>query len=312
VQGRLGGGGMGDVYDAIDERLGRRVAIKVLHVDRADDPAELKRFEREAHALAKLSHPNIVQVSDSGWTPPEPPFLVLELVDGVSLSQIVTEQSLLAQGRVASIAFQLLSALAVAHRAGIVHRDIKPSNVLIVSAPGLGEMVKLIDFGTAKLIGSPLALTGRGALIGTPAYMAPEQLRGGTIDGRTDLFAVGALMYESLTGQRPFRNDDRAESRAKVVTPLADLRPDLDREVLAVVERAMAYDPAARFADADQMRWALEPWADGNTSSGVVSAPPVPLPKTRPWLRILALALAVIGGVVVGGGIVIAVLALTQ
>ena len=267
----IGHGGMGSVYEAIQVDLGRRVAVKVLDPRLALDPAHVERFRREAHAAAQLGHPNIVQVTDFSWQPGTPPFLVMEHLVGSSLAKAM-ERGPLAGRHVAVIASQALDALGAAHRAGIVHRDIKPDNLFLVQVQALGEVVKLLDFGIAKLVegaqqGQPITSTG--AMLGTPAYMAPEQARGGAIDHRADLYGLGACMYHALTGRLPFLAQTAPAMLFAIVeqtpTPLAQLRPDLPPGLVGIVERAMAKDPSARFASADEMRAALAPYAAGPT-----------------------------------------------
>ena len=202
----LGRGGMGSVYAAVQEDLGRSVAVKILDPLLACDPGQLERFRREALASAALGHPNIVQVTDfSAPTNTQPPFLVMELLAGQSLGQLLDRESVVAPQRIAFIASQLLSALGAAHAAGIVHRDIKPDNVFLVSTSAFHDLVKVLDFGIAKLATEEggARLTGTGAMLGTPAYMAPEQARGAVVDHRADLYAVGATMYQALAGRLP-------------------------------------------------------------------------------------------------------------
>ncbi len=190
---RLGQGGWGSVYAAVQMDLGRPVAIKVLHTSVALAPDGLARFEREAKAAAALGHPNIAQVSDFAANLGEPPFLVMELLTGATLGAAMRESSRLAPARMAWIAYQILAGLDVAHNAGIVHRDIKPDNVFLVAMPGVEDFVKLLDFGIAKLSSeSSQHLTTTGTMLGSPAFMAPEQVRSNDVDHRVDLYAVGA------------------------------------------------------------------------------------------------------------------------
>ncbi|MDB4994241.1 MAG: serine/threonine protein kinase, partial [Myxococcaceae bacterium] len=263
----LGQGGMGSVHEAIDESLGRKVAIKVLHAAFAWDPDQVSRFRREAQAAAAIGHPNIVQVTDFCASPGEPPFLVMELLEGQSLGQTITAEGPLLPARVAYIASQVLHALAAAHRAGIVHRDIKPDNVFLTSMAAHADVVKLLDFGVAKLRDTRglEKLTAAGTTLGTPAYMAPEQARGGDIDGRADLYGVGACMFHALAGRRPF---DATSAHAllyaileQIPAPLSALRPEVPAGLSDVIARALHKDPASRFSTADAMRAALEPFA---------------------------------------------------
>ena len=285
---RLGQGGWGSVYAAVQMDLGRPVAIKVLHTSVALAPDGLARFEREAKAAAALGHPNIAQVSDFAANLGEPPFLVMELLTGATLGAVMRESSRLAPARMAWIAYQILAGLDVAHNAGIVHRDIKPDNVFLVSMPGVEDFVKLLDFGIAKLSSeSSQHLTTTGTMLGSPAFMAPEQVRSNDVDHRVDLYAVGATMYLALSGRMAF---EAATVHALLLAiteqrcvPLHELDPSLDPRLSAVVERAMQKDPNARFATAAAMRGALEPWlggmaahasATGSAPRPLVTAPP--------------------------------------
>ena len=265
----LGTGGVGAVYEAVQEDLGRRVAIKVLHESLADDQRLLARLEREAKTTASLGHPNIIQVTDFQNRPGEPAFLVMDLLAGHTMGKAIRKEGHLPQKRVAFIAQQVLSALAAAHDGGIIHRDLKPDNVFLTSVAGVQDIVKLLDFGIAKLIrhmDSEVMLTKKGYSPGTPAYMSPEQIIGLGVDGRTDLYSLGVVMYRALTGKLPFSGDSNAAivmaiSR-HVYAPMTRYRGDLDEDLAALVDRAMAKDPDDRFADARQMRGALDPWAE--------------------------------------------------
>jgi serine/threonine-protein kinase len=259
----LGEGGWGAVYAATQTDLGRPVAIKVLRAEAANDPDLLARFEREAKAAAGLGHPNIALVTELCVRPGEPPFLVMERLAGRTLGSEIKSNGRLAPARVAWIAHQMLAALDVAHAAGIVHRDVKPENIFLVSMPGIEDFVKLLDFGIAKLADKAAPqLTQSDTMLGSPAYMAPEQVRGIGIDHRTDLYAVGATMYHALTGRYPFDAPNLhgllltiTEQRA---TPVSMIDPSIDQALSAVVDRAMAKDPAGRFGSAAEMRSALE------------------------------------------------------
>jgi len=199
----LGQGGMGVVYEAERGPLGRRVALKVLLEGSDTDPTAHARLRREALAMGSLQHPHVVQVSDFSEGPP--PFLVMELLSGQSLRDRLRERGPVRPADACLVAVQLLSALGAAHRAGIVHRDVKPANVFVVETPVTNVYVKLLDFGVAKLL-TPQgpALTSIDAILGSAPYIAPEQIRGEAIDGKTDIFALGITPYEMLAGRRPF------------------------------------------------------------------------------------------------------------
>ncbi len=281
IRGRLGEGGWGAVYSATQMDLGRQVAVKVLHTDVALSSEGLARFEREARAAAALGHPNIAQVTDFQAQQGEPPFLVMELLTGQTLSAALASTPKMPVARVAWIAHQILAALEAAHGAGIVHRDVKPDNVFLVSVSGLADFVKLLDFGIAKLAeDSKQQMTGTGAMMGSPAYMAPEQVRGLPVDARTDLYALGATMYRALTGVLPFEATNLHALMLSITerpfTPITQVEPSVDPAFAAVVERALHKDPAARFASAAEMRSALEPWSHGSkrgVQSGTAAMP---------------------------------------
>jgi CheY-like chemotaxis protein len=274
----LGAGGMGAVYEATREDLGQmRVAVKILHASLAADEGLLSRFRREAETVGQIHHPNIVQILDFRAEPGEPAYLVMELLDGISLRQALRRQADFSAPRAVFIARQMLAALSAVHRAQVIHRDIKPDNVLLTSMSGLGDIVKLLDFGVAKQLAAVpgSTLTQTGTVLGTPTYMAPEQARGAVLDGRSDLYAVGAIMYEALAGVAPYTGDNYNALLFAILqgrpAPLAERRPDVDPELIAVISRAMATDPDARFQTAEEMADALGPW-QGFQVSG--SAPP--------------------------------------
>jgi serine/threonine-protein kinase len=294
VRERLGQGGWGSVFAALQTDLGRPVAVKVLHLDVAIERDGLARFEREARAAAALGHPNIAQVTDFQAAPGEPPFLVMELLSGETLGAAIAREGRLPAPRVAWIAHQILSALEAAHGAGIVHRDVKPDNVFLVSASGVQDLVKLLDFGIAKLAEQAEQagdgrrgqepMTADGAMMGSPAYMAPEQITGGAVDLRTDLYAVGATMYRALTGAYPF-DAQTLHALLLAITqqplrPVTSLEPRVDPAFAAIVERALGKDPSARFASASEMRAALEPWTHAvrrGPRAGTAAMAPIPM-----------------------------------
>ena len=264
VTGHLGSGGMGEVLSAEDSKLGREVALKVLTADGARDPELLARFEREARAAQKIGHPGIVRVyevskGEGGLLP----YLVMERLRGVTLDEVV-DRGRLPIDRALTISIEMLDALAAAHAAGIVHRDVKPQNVHVAEdlAPG---SVKLLDFGVAKLA-DDARLTASGAVLGTPLYMPPEQLRGEVVDPAADVYAAGAVLYELLTGAPIF---DAPPSHLWVhvlktePVPVAELRPDVPPAVAEVVGRALRKARAERYADAAEMKAALEAAAKG-------------------------------------------------
>lgn len=264
----IGAGGMGVVYDALDHRLSRPVALKLIHPhrDAADDA--IARLEREALSAAKLGHPNIVRVLDFGQAD-DGAFLVMEQLTGETLEERVSRVGRLDPARAVKIHLQLLDALASAHDQGVVHRDIKPSNVFLTALADGSELVKLLDFGLAYLLEEAAAkkLTATGIAIGTPAYMSPERVRGAPVDARCDLYAVGVSLYECLTGQLPFAAATPVALRGMILLEQApsirERRPGIAAELVALVERAMEKDPADRFATAQEMAEALRAAARG-------------------------------------------------
>ena len=278
LRGVLGRGGMAEVRDGWDTRLDRAVAIKLLHPTLIDQPDQRRRFDDEARAAAGLTHPNIVAVHDRGEHDGVP-FIVMERLPGKTLADVIARGPL-PPARVHALLDEVLGALTVAHRAGVLHRDIKPGNILL--SPD-GETVKVADFGIAKTPGS--AQTTNGQIIGTMAYMSPERVAGAPASVADDLYAVAVLAYEAVLGRRAFPHDNPAAlARAIIDTPpppLARLRPQLGPALTGVIDRAMARDPRQRFASAEQMRAAAagDPAA---LAAGVAPAPPVTPPGTRP------------------------------
>ncbi len=261
---RLGEGGMGAVYEALQLDLQRKVAVKVLHPS-ATNPEGLQRFQREARSAAALRNTHIVQVTDFQVNAAEPAFLVMELLDGLPLSDAIDAEGRIEPLRLARIGRQVLHALAAAHAAGIVHRDIKPENVFLCPSPTLGETVKLVDFGIAKLERDGLdPLTREGLVIGSILYMSPEQAAGAETDARSDIFSLGACMYYALSGRLPFQgNNALAVLRSLAlgrVEPLAKVAPHVDPELASVVEQALSPDPVRRPRTAEAMGAALDAW----------------------------------------------------
>jgi serine/threonine protein kinase len=276
--GPLGRGGMGTVHEAVQLDLFRRVAIKLIHDRYASDPVIVGRFRQEAQAAAAIGHPNIVQVIEfhAGATP----YLVMERLEGKSFRELITGPTRMDSRRLAFIVAQVLSALGAAHAHGIVHRDVKPANIFVCTGTAWQDFVKVLDFGVAKLLESGAPLTAVGTIVGTLAYMPPEQARGESIDGRADIYAVGACMYHALTGKKPYEGDTVEQLYAmstKSPQPIPELRPDVDPALIAVVERAMAKDLASRWQSAEQMREALAPWA---TPSLPAPAPDPPVDRS--------------------------------
>ena len=254
--GRLiGTGGMGTVYEARREDLADMpVAIKVLHPRLAGRSDQLRRFRREAEVVAKINHANIVKIIDFISTESGPHLLVMELLEGETLaSAILHETTPFSEERVAFVAAQVLDALVAAHAAGILHRDLKPENIFLTNISGVSDVVKLLDFGVAKLIAedSESRLTETGIILGTPAYMAPEYARGEAADASSDLYALGCVMYEALTQKQPFAaanyNALLFAIQEKAPQPIREIRADISAEFAAIIERAMSKKSSERF-----------------------------------------------------------------
>jgi tRNA A-37 threonylcarbamoyl transferase component Bud32 len=253
----IGRGGMSDVYSATDVRLDRPVAVKLMRPEVAYQPLVRERFESEARLAARLMHPNVVTVFDSGEADGVP-YIVMERLPGQSLHDRLAGGAM-PEGEVRQVAEEILAALGAAHDAGILHRDIKPANVL---SSGDGHW-KVADFGIAKALEVNTGdATGTGLVLGTPAYLAPERLRGEPATVASDMYALGAVLYEALSGRRPFEDGSRGPWPSVLtgspLVPLATIRPGLDPALTAAVERCLAPDPAERFWSAAEMAAALD------------------------------------------------------
>ena len=250
---RLGRGGMGAVFQAFDPHLERDVALKVMLPQFADQPEHKLRFEREARAVARMMHPNVVTVFDLGYHTDGSPYIVMELLKGRDLLHVLREEPALDLRRKVMIVVQVLDGLGHAHKVGIVHRDIKPANVFIVES---GD-AKIMDFGIARISASGAAASGM--VVGTANYMSPEQVTGGAVDGRSDLFSVGCMLAEMAGGRPPFESDSVMSTLYRIAhsEPILDL-PGEDGELLApVLRHALVKDPAGRIATAAEFAAAL-------------------------------------------------------
>jgi serine/threonine-protein kinase len=269
IQRKLGAGGMADVYLAEDQELGRRVAIKILNGRHANDDQFIERFRREAKNAAALNHPNIVSIYDRGEAE-DTYYIAMEFLDGRTLKELVVSRGAAPINVAIEYARQILLALRFAHRHGIVHRDIKPHNVL-VDAEG---RVKVTDFGIARAGTSQMTETG--SIVGTAQYLSPEQARGGEVDPRSDLYSLGVVLYELLTGKTPFDGETPVEIAMKHLSnapkPPSKLRPDVPPELDKVVLRALAKDPNDRYQSADEMEADLERVARGAPVSAATAA----------------------------------------
>ena len=326
---KLGEGGMGTVYEGLHRRIGRRVAVKLLHPRLANDPTIFARFEGEARAATATGHPHIVQVTDMGELDDGTAYLVLELLDGRELREEMARGPLRV-ARMVRIALQICGALEAVHAAGIVHRDLKPSNIFLVRHLDDPDFVKVLDFGIAKLTRpdgeAPELRTSTGVAIGTPIYMSPEQARGRRdVDHRTDVYALGIILFEALTGRCPFVGASLPDLLVKIchepAPRLRELRPDLPDALEAVISRAIAKDTAERtpsaraLADARMVRIALQicgaladalepfasfdelPFAATQQASIAVAEPAAIRARRGPWPMVVA---GVVGAAALG------------
>jgi serine/threonine-protein kinase len=285
VEGLIGRGGMAEVYRGFDVRLTRPIALKVLRGHYQSDPVVRARFEEEAKAAALLSHPNVVAVYDAGEDG-STAFIVMELLPGETLAERIARGPL-DEAAVRRTGGEVLDALAAAHARGVLHRDIKPANVLLTDE----GIAKVADFGIAKaLYPSPGGHepTAMSLVLGTPSYLAPERAQGQPATVRSDLWSVGVLLYESLTGRRPFGGDTPIAVALAALEgryePLLEWRPDIDPSMAAVIDRALQVDPASRFASADEMARSLRMPGTG------VTVPQAPLAVDPEATRVLAKA----------------------
>jgi serine/threonine protein kinase len=306
LEEQLASGGMGALWLARDEVLGRPVAVKVLHDHLARDEGLLERFRLEAVAAARLSHPAVVRVFDTGVSEGVC-FIVMELVEGQTVRELLTEKGALPPAEAGRILRGILQALAHAHREGVVHRDVKPGNILMAR----DGLVKLADFGIAKAAFAQGDVTTTGDLLGTSRYLAPEQVTGGDVDQRSDLYSAGVVLYELLTGRPPFDGGTHIATATMRLTkdpsPPRSMRPGISRPLEAVVMRALAREPDERFQTAEEMSSALEhavPVSGRPREERTEVHEPV-IPHRRrsllgSWVAI-PIILAVIAGLIVGG-----------
>ncbi|MGB5814339.1 MAG: protein kinase, partial [Thermoanaerobaculia bacterium] len=313
ITGKLGAGGMGEVFRAEDTTLDREVALKVLPTELASDPERLARFEREAKTLAALDHPNIVTI----YTVEEADgvrFLTMQLVEGKQLSELIPRGGMPVE-RIFELGIPLAEALAAAHEKGVIHRDLKPANIMVTT----DDRVKVLDFGLAKLQPDTAvvattearteALTGEGRILGTMPYMSPEQLEGKEIDARSDIFSFGAMLYEMATGERPFQGDTSVSLISSIVkdTPRSvdELKGELPHHLARIVNRCLEKNPKRRYQSAidvhielDALRKEVDSGivqpSSAEVSAADVSAAVAPRPRPRRWWPVAAAAGAVL------------------
>jgi serine/threonine-protein kinase len=251
---KLGEGGMGTVYLAEHVKMGRKAALKVMNPGMNADPDAIARFNREAANASRLNHPNVCGIYDFGETPEGLIYLAMEFIEGESLTSLIEKNGHLAPPRAASIIHQAADALAVAHDYGIVHRDLKPDNIMIAKARDGSDLVKVVDFGIAKASSSDAQkVTKTGLVVGTPEYMSPEQLAGDKLDGRSDIYSLGLVAFNCLTGLLPFPSESAQETMIMRLTDrpktLAEIKPGIQwpKELQAVMDKVLARDANARY-----------------------------------------------------------------
>ncbi|MDQ3588329.1 MAG: Stk1 family PASTA domain-containing Ser/Thr kinase [Actinomycetota bacterium] len=313
IVGRIGSGGMADVYSAEDTHLGRQIALKVLHRRFAQDVEFVERFRREAKSAASLSHPNVVGIFDRGEHEGTY-YIAMECLTGRTLKDVVTQEAPLGQERAIDLGLQVLQAAGFAHRHGLIHRDFKPHNVIVDEA----GHAKVTDFGIARAGASEMTETG--SIMGTAQYLSPEQAQGHPVTAASDLYSIGVMLYEMLAGRLPFEGDSAVSIALKHLNeppvPLSTLRPDIDPALESVVMAALAKDPSARWQSAEDFAGALEAsrghllagGSNGQSTSGwaaVAALPPdddgypdaeEPVRKRRrwPWAVLALLVLAML------------------
>jgi tRNA A-37 threonylcarbamoyl transferase component Bud32 len=274
----IGQGGMGAVYEGVQLRLERRVAVKLMARELSANAEAIARFRREAEVTSQLGHPHIVQVFDFGEAPTGEPYLVMEYLEGEDLERRIARIGKMSAPAASHIIRQVASALSATHAKGIVHRDLKPANVFLLSVEGETDFVKVVDFGISKVRAAGTKLTAALAVMGTPNYMAPEQAEGriDEIDHRTDQWALACIAYELLAGRPPFIGENVASLLYQVIhqapSPLASMNPGLPSQVEDVLRRALSKTQVGRFSTMTEFSRAFEGAATGKAVS--VSAPP--------------------------------------
>ena len=279
VTRKLGQGGMGAVYEAVHVKLGKRVAIKILLERYAQSDGVVRRLEQEARLASSIGDPHIIDVADIGQTDDGRTLIVMELLEGESLGHLLARTQVMPEARIVALVVQAARALAAAHAKGVLHRDIKPENLFVLSRDG-ADFVKIVDFGISKLVGGGAEdprLTGTGMVIGTAAYMAPEQARGEEVDERADVYALGVVLYEAATGRLPFQGDNYLKVLSLVANaeppPPRSVRESISEAFERVAMTAMAKHRDDRYPTAGALADALE-----RLLAGAATAPTAAMP----------------------------------
>jgi serine/threonine-protein kinase len=286
VKSRIGEGGMGLVYEGLHRDIDKRVAIKVLRDDLSRRPEVVARFRQEAKSASRIGHENIVDISDFGETTRGASYFIMEFLDGEDLANVLGRDVTVDADRACAIVLQCCRALSATHAKGIVHRDIKPENIFLTKRDGVDDFVKIVDFGIAKMSdieteGAPgRKLTKTGMIFGTPEYMSPEQAAGKDLDHRVDVYALGIILYECLSGRVPFEGDTfmgvLTQHLFAELPPLDELNPNVkvSRELEMVIRKALAKDPDDRYQDTEELADAITCALDGRLSRATAKTPP--------------------------------------
>lgn len=292
IESVIGQGSAGTVYRAVQELIGREVAIKVLHDYLVSDDEFIKRFRQEAKASSRLSHPNIITIYDFGLLPKtNRPYIAMDLLRGTPLSDVIAERSHLPMDEAIPILVQVCSALGEAHRQGVVHRDVKPENIVLVERSGQRQFPIVVDFGIARLAkdeSDVAKITRTGTVCGSPTYMSPEQCTSSKVDHRSDIYSMGIVIYETLTGTVPFMSDELAKVMAMHLTdpprPINRVRSDLHfpQKLEEVVNKALSKNPDERYQTTDQLAEALQEAARQPEKPPVQLTISQPLPVLQP------------------------------